>query len=156
MEEFELPQLKDNEILAKVVSDSLCMSSYKAATQGTDHKKIPNDVAENPVIELADALLTFDGCLNFFAGPSDSAFSAKLNFHNVHYAFTHIVGTSGGNTDDIKESLELIYTHKEMSLTAISDFRKLGEKNLLFSDFADICDSHGGLWSVEAEELLLK
>ncbi len=50
VEEFELPQLKDNEILAKVVSDSLCMSSYKAATQGTAHKRIPDDVAENPVI----------------------------------------------------------------------------------------------------------
>src|ERR1035437_1293595 len=50
MEEFELPQIKDNEILAKVVSDSLCMSSYKAATQATDHKRIQNDVAENPII----------------------------------------------------------------------------------------------------------
>ena len=50
MEEFELPQLKDNEILAKVVSDSICMSSYKASTQATDHKRIPKDIAENPII----------------------------------------------------------------------------------------------------------
>ena len=33
MEEFELPAIKDCEILAKVVSDSICMSSYKAASQ---------------------------------------------------------------------------------------------------------------------------
>ena len=26
------------------------MSSYKAAHQGTDHKRVPDDVAENPVI----------------------------------------------------------------------------------------------------------
>ncbi|MCP4314272.1 MAG: zinc-binding dehydrogenase [Bacteroidetes bacterium] len=404
VEEFELPELKDNEILAKVVSDSLCMSSYKAATQGTDHKRIPNDVAENPVIighefsgeivevgskwqsdfkagdkfaiqpalnyedgpvgilsapgysyhylggdstyvvipaevmemgcllvyngpgyfpasmaepfscvigamhanyhtnpgsyihdmeivdggkmailagvgpmglaainyalqrqdrkpslmvvtdidqtrldrasalyspdmaqekgielhyvntsltddpvhqlkvlsgedgyndvfvfapvapviEQADKLLAFDGCLNFFAGPADPTFTASLNFYNVHYAFTHIVGTSGGNTDDIKESLalmekgmdtsglithigglstvpeatlnlpnipggkKLIYTHVEMPLTAISDFRKLGADNPLFNDLADICDRNNGLWSVEAEDLLLK
>ena len=145
-----------------------------------------------PVIEMADQLMAFDGCLNFFAGPADPTFSAKLNFYNVHYAFTHIVGTSGGNTDDIKESLalmekgmdtsglithiggldavpeatlnlpdipggkKLIYTHLEMPLTAISDFRKLGEENPLFIDLADICDRHDGLWSVEAEELLLK
>ena len=144
------------------------------------------------VIEQADQLLAFDGCLNFFAGPADTAFSAKLNFYNVHYSFTHIVGTSGGNTDDIKESLDLmekgldpsglithiggldavteatlnlpgipggkklIYNHLNMPLTAISDFRKLGENNPLFSELADICDHHGGLWSVEAEELLLK
>ena len=50
LEEFELPQIKDNEILAKVVSDSLCMSSYKAASQATDHKRVPNDIAENPII----------------------------------------------------------------------------------------------------------
>ncbi len=145
-----------------------------------------------PVIEMADQLMAFDGCLNFFAGPADPTFSAKLNFYNVHYAFTHIVGTSGGNTDDIKESLalmekgmdtsglithiggldavpeatlnlpdipggkKLIYTHLEMPLTAISDFRKLGKENPLFINLADICDHHDGLWSVEAEELLLK
>jgi len=50
LEEFELPSIKDDEILASVVSDCICMSSYKAAIQGTDHKRIPNDVAENPTI----------------------------------------------------------------------------------------------------------
>lgn len=320
MEEFELPQLKDNEILAKVVSDSLCMSSYKASSQGTDHKRIPDDVAENPIIighefagelvevgskwahkfkagdkfsiqpalyyedgpvgilsapgysykfiggdatyviipnevmakdcllayqgegyypaslaeplscvigamhanyhttpgsykhsmeivdggkmailagvgpmglaainyvlrredrkpsllvvtdvdqtrldraasiytvefaasrgidlkyintgkmgnpaeelkmisgdsgyddvfvfapvkpvvEQGDAILAFDGCLNFFAGPSDPNFSAMFNFYNVHYSYTHIVGTSGGNNDDMVEALDIM------------------------------------------------
>lgn len=61
-----------------------------------------------PVIEQGDALLAFDGCLNFFAGPSDQNLQAKLNFYNVHYAYTHIVGTSGGNTDDMKESLDIM------------------------------------------------
>ncbi len=61
-----------------------------------------------PVVEQADALLAFDGCLNFFAGPSDPNFKAALNFYNVHYAYTHIVGTSGGNTDDMKEALQLM------------------------------------------------
>ena len=50
LEEFELPQIKEDEILAKVVSDSICMSSYKAAEQGENHKRVPADVAENPVI----------------------------------------------------------------------------------------------------------
>jgi len=50
VEEFELPQLKDDEILAKIISDSLCMSSYKAAIQGARHKRVPNDVAENPIM----------------------------------------------------------------------------------------------------------
>jgi threonine dehydrogenase-like Zn-dependent dehydrogenase len=61
-----------------------------------------------PVIEQGDAILGFDGCLNFFAGPTNPEFKAELNFYNVHYAFTHIVGTSGGNTDDMRESLILM------------------------------------------------
>jgi threonine dehydrogenase-like Zn-dependent dehydrogenase len=60
------------------------------------------------VIEQADAILGFDGCLNFFAGPTNPEFKAELNFYNVHYAFTHIVGTSGGNTDDMTESLKMM------------------------------------------------
>lgn len=61
-----------------------------------------------PVVEQGDKILGKDGCLNFFAGPSNPAFSAELNFYNVHYISTHIVGTSGGNTDDMKESLNLM------------------------------------------------
>lgn len=60
------------------------------------------------VVEQGDAILGFDGCLNFFAGPTNPEFKAELNFYNVHYAFTHIVGTSGGNTDDMRESLRLM------------------------------------------------
>ena len=50
LEEFELPQMRDDEIFARVVTDSLCMSSYKAARQGADHKRVPSDIAANPVI----------------------------------------------------------------------------------------------------------
>ncbi len=59
------------------------------------------------VIEQADAILGKDGCLNFFAGPSDNTFSAKVNFYNVHYTPTHIMGSTGGNDDDMKESLAM-------------------------------------------------
>lgn len=61
-----------------------------------------------PVIEQADDILGFDGCLNFFAGPSNPKLKAQLNFYNVHYAYTHIVGTSGGNMDDMKEALDIM------------------------------------------------
>jgi len=61
-----------------------------------------------PVVEMGDAILGRDGCLNFFAGPTDTSFSAMFNFYNVHYGATHIVGTSGGNTDDMLESIDLM------------------------------------------------
>ncbi len=50
IEEFDLPPIKENEILAKVICDSLCMSSYKAIIQGEDHKRVPKNVAQNPII----------------------------------------------------------------------------------------------------------
>ena len=144
-----------------------------------------------PVIEQGDAILGHDGCLNFFAGPANPEFSAKLNFYNVHYAYTHIVGTSGGNNDDMVESLEmfgkgldpaglvthigglnavidttlnlpnipggkkLIYTHKDIPLTAISEFEEKGKSDPLFARLHEICEQNNELWSVEAEEYLL-
>ena len=50
LEEFELPQIKEDEILAKVVCDSICMSSYKASHEADIHKRVPRDIAQNPVI----------------------------------------------------------------------------------------------------------
>jgi threonine dehydrogenase-like Zn-dependent dehydrogenase len=144
------------------------------------------------IIEQADELLAVDGCLNFFAGPAKTDFKAQLNFYNVHYARTHIVGTSGGNTDDMKEALEmmnggldpaglvthigginavidttlnlphipggkkLIYTHIDMPLTAISEFEAKGKSNPLYAALHKLCAANNDLWSVEAEEYLLK
>ncbi|MBU4350539.1 zinc-binding dehydrogenase [bacterium] len=145
------------------------------------------------VVEQGDRILAEDGCLNFFAGPSDPKFSAMLNFYNVHYASAHIVGTSGGNTQDMIEALQmmekgiinpaamithigglnsvvsttlnlpkipgskkLIYTNIEMELTAISDFKKKGKTDPLFTQLAKIVEKNNGLWSIEAEKYLLK
>lgn len=60
------------------------------------------------VVEQGDKILGKDGCLNFFAGPTDPNFRAEFNFYNVHYNSTHVVGTSGGNTDDMIESLSMM------------------------------------------------
>ncbi len=50
LEEFELPEIQPDEVLLKVVSDSLCASTYKAVKQGTMHKRVPPDIAEKPII----------------------------------------------------------------------------------------------------------
>ena len=57
--------------------------------------------------ELGDRLLGSDGCMNLFSGPTDKDFSASINLYNCHYASTHIIGTTGGTTDDLRESLSL-------------------------------------------------
>jgi len=144
------------------------------------------------LIETADSLLAKDGCLNFFAGPSDHNFTARVNFFNIHYNSTHVVGTSGGTSADMEEALrlfeegnlnpsrlvthigglntvpestlnlpnigggkKLIYTHLNLELTALSDFKKLGANDPFFNKLALIIGKTGGEWSPEAENFLL-
>jgi len=74
--------------------------------------KMMNDVfvfaPVKSIIEQGQEMLGFEGTLNFFAGPSDPKFSADFNFYDVHYNYHKLVGTSGGNTDDMKEALKLM------------------------------------------------
>ena len=65
-------------------------------------------VAQEDMVTKSEALLAWDGCLNFFAGPSDSKFASSINFYNVHYNATHFVGTSGSNTQDMKDAIVCI------------------------------------------------
>ena len=65
-------------------------------------------VAQEDMVTKSEALLNWDGCLNFFAGPSDSKFTSSINFYNVHYNATHFVGTSGSNTQDMKDAIACI------------------------------------------------
>lgn len=61
-----------------------------------------------PLVEQGAAILGFNGCLNFFAGPTDTEFSARLNFYDVHYSDHHLASNSGGNTEDMREALRLM------------------------------------------------
>jgi threonine dehydrogenase-like Zn-dependent dehydrogenase len=64
------------------------------------------------VVEQSSGVLGRDGCLNFFAGPTDPNFSAKINLYDIHYNSTHVMGTTGGNTADMIECLELTAAEK--------------------------------------------
>ena len=64
-------------------------------------------VSIKEVAEMGDKLLAFDGCMNFFAGPTNNQFSAEINLYNCHYTSTHILGTTGGNNDDLIEANDL-------------------------------------------------
>lgn len=60
------------------------------------------------LVEQADQILAYDGCLNFFAGPSNPDFTARFNFYNVHYNNTHVTGNSGGTKEDMTDALDLM------------------------------------------------
>jgi threonine dehydrogenase-like Zn-dependent dehydrogenase len=159
---------------------------------GTGYDDVFSFAPVAAVVELASDIAGRDCCLNFFAGPTDTKFSGKLNYYDIHYNSTHVMGTTGGNTDDLVESLKLseagllnpavmvthvggldccaevtltqpklpggkklIYTHIEMPLTAISDFRAKAAEDPRFAGLADICEANRNLWCPEAEKYLL-
>lgn len=75
-------------------------------TEGKGYDDVFVFAAVHALLEQADRILGNDGCLNFFAGPTDKEFRVPFNYYNVHYGSTHLVGTSGGSTGDMIESLE--------------------------------------------------
>lgn len=63
-----------------------------------------------PVIEQGNRILGYDGCLNFFAGPTDVNLAARINFFDVHYASQHLTGTTGSRIEDMREVVTLMNT----------------------------------------------
>lgn len=50
LEEFKIPEIKEDEILLKVISDSICMSTWKEVKLGKEHIRVPENIDINPVI----------------------------------------------------------------------------------------------------------
>ncbi|MBO0409655.1 zinc-binding dehydrogenase [Enterococcus hulanensis] len=143
-------------------------------------------VPVGPVVSDAAAILNPDGCLNFFAGPQDKEFSANVNFYDVHYSFTHFVGTSGGNTEDMRKAVKLIEDKQVKVANVVTHILGLdavgettlnqpaigGGKKLVYthkqsgltklseiekdSELGKILAETDGIWSKEAENYILK
>ncbi len=141
--------------------------------------------SEQVITDAAD-LLNPDGCLNFFAGPQNKDFSAKVNFYDVHYSFTHFVGTSGGNTEDMRKAVKLIEDKQVKVANVVTHILGLdavaettlnqpaigGGKKLVYthkqselqklseidpaSELGQILAKTDGIWSKKAEEYVLK
>ncbi len=50
LETFELRPITSGELLIKIISDSVCMSTHKTIVQGAKHLRVPENVAEHPII----------------------------------------------------------------------------------------------------------
>lgn len=142
-------------------------------------------VSVRSLAEMAGSLLNADGCLNQFAGPVNTSFSATLNFYDIHYNFTHVVGTSGGNAENEAKAAKLIANHKlnvakvithvlglnAAAETTLSQPEIGGGKKLIYThkkfdrieldkvdpktELGKILKKHNGIWSHEAEQWIL-
>lgn len=107
---FTVEEAKKNgvELIYLNTSSGNAVEELMNLTGGTGYDDVFVYAPVRSVVEQGDAILGNNGCLNFFAGPTKTDFKAELNFYNVHYAGTHIVGTSGGNTDDLIDALDMM------------------------------------------------
>ena len=88
------------------------VAALRDLTDGEGYDDVFVFAPVKPVVEQGGAILGFDGCLNFFAGPTNTAFSAEFNFYNVHYNTTHLAGDSGSNLDDLFEAISMMSSGK--------------------------------------------
>ena len=102
LEEFELPAMKDDEILGRVVSDAICLSSYKAAGLGPEHLRVPDDIAENPVMvghELCGEIVVVgERWKDRFAAGAKFTIQPALNYQGSYatpgYSYPYIGGAA--------------------------------------------------------------
>ena len=139
-----------------------------------------------PIVTACSQMLAADGCFNFFAGPQDKQFMAPINFYDMHYSFVHYVGTSGGNTDDMRTAARLVEEKKVHVANVVTHVLGLdacpevtleqkkigGGKKLVYtqksmaltelaalgedSELGRILAKTDGVWSKEAEDYLLE
>jgi threonine dehydrogenase-like Zn-dependent dehydrogenase len=105
-----IEEAEKNGVELKYVNTKNFENSDEYLMSLTDNKGFDDVYVYAPIEVLAeqgDKILGKDGCLNFFAGPTNKQFSAKVNYYDVHYSATHIIGSTGGNTEDLIESLEM-------------------------------------------------
>lgn len=102
LEEFELRPITSGEILIKIICDSVCMSTHKTILQGEKHLRVPNGVADNPVILghefCAEIVEIGDKWKGKFCVGDKVAIPPVLSYlgenQTIGYSFTEIGGIS--------------------------------------------------------------
>jgi hypothetical protein len=99
------------------------LKAYNRADGGADgYDDIFVMAAVPALLSQCSELLAYDGCLNFFAGPTDKNLTAAFNFYNVHYMMHHVAANSGSFVNDMIDSVDWIgkgILHPEVMVTHV-------------------------------------
>lgn len=180
------PSTAETEVSYVDVSKIDDQVAYLREVVGSGYDDVIVMVPSEAVVTDASKLLNADGCMNFFAGPQNKDFFAPVNFYDVHYSFTHYVGTSGGNVSDMRKAAKLVEDgtiHVENIVTHVLGLNAVAEttmnqpeigggKKLIYThkDFERFAinniepDTELGkilaktdyIWSKEAEDFIIK
>lgn len=85
---------------------------------------------------------------------------SRQHLLNPAVMVTHIGGLNSAaeatlHLPELPGGKKLIYTHIDMELTAIADFKKKGATNPFYRKLSDIVRNSNGLWCPQAEAFLL-
>ena len=50
LEDVEIAAADEDGVVVEIVANSVCVSDYKCVTLGAGHKRVPDDIATNPVM----------------------------------------------------------------------------------------------------------
>ena len=130
-DDIEIKYIKNN-------GDESDINLIKEANGGCGFDDILVMAPVASLIETADKLLCDNGCLSFFAGPADRNLSAKINFHSVHYNATHIIGSIGGNAQDMAKAIKMMEEGRLHPSAMISHIGGLDCAHTATADLPDI------------------
>ena len=127
------PSTPETEVFYVNVSETPDQVALLRETVGSGYDDVIVMVPSVDVVTDSSKLLNADGCMNFFAGPQNKDFFAPVNFYDVHYSFTHYVGTSGGNVEDMRKAAKLVENgtiHVENIVTHVLGLNAVAETTL--------------------------
>ena len=107
------------------------LKAYSGAEDGYDDIFVM--AAVPALLSQCSSLLAYDGCLNFFAGPTDKNLTAPFNFYNVHYMMHHVAANSGSLVNDMTDSVEWIgrgILHPEVMVTHVGGLDSAADATL--------------------------
>lgn len=100
--EVDMPEIEEDEILVKVISNGICNSTHKAALVGKDHIRVPNDVEEHPVMtghEFAGEIVKVGKkWQERYKEGSSCVLQAGIRYKGSEYAPGYSFPFFGGNT----------------------------------------------------------
>ena len=107
------------------------LKAYPGAENGYDDIFVM--AAVPALLSQCSDLLAYDGCLNFFAGPTDKNLKAAFNFYNVHYMMHHVAANSGSLVNDMIDSVDWIgrgILHPEVMVTHVGGLDSAADATL--------------------------
>ena len=109
------------------------VAALKAYNGGEGYDDIFVMAAVPSLLSQCSDLLAYDGCLNFFAGPTDKNLTAAFNFYNVHYMMHHVAANSGSLVCDMVDSVDWIgkgLLHPEVMVTHVGGLDSAADATL--------------------------